>query len=331
MYNHNKAQQSKNRVHISWDILYIRTNIGSGYGLFPESLRPLPKPMLTDRHWYPVVFTLGQLHRQCWRYLSLIYVWKYKSKSLPHLPGQRVNSLWPADLIQCWLIYNWTLRKRFHWYLNLIGPDRYWDHSLFSVKPLFKPMLTYRQLDPLEQTSWKFEPKYYIFTFYKMHSAIFQCSLFLPWGYTWAHEKHFKFVEPAALSMGSWIPSYLMNSIHWINKNVIKSQWTSTQWNKKLFVTRYYNLFRSMQSCIIMTSSNGNRVTGPVARSFDVFCDLCLNKRLSKQSWGWWFETPSRPLCRHCNDKIWHYWNATATHATLHFHARSDKLYQTPQ
>ena len=23
MFNHNKAQQSKNRVHISWDILYI--------------------------------------------------------------------------------------------------------------------------------------------------------------------------------------------------------------------------------------------------------------------------------------------------------------------
>ena len=25
MYNHNKAQQSKNRVHISWDILYVST------------------------------------------------------------------------------------------------------------------------------------------------------------------------------------------------------------------------------------------------------------------------------------------------------------------
>ena len=24
MYNHNKAQQSKNRVHISWDILYAQ-------------------------------------------------------------------------------------------------------------------------------------------------------------------------------------------------------------------------------------------------------------------------------------------------------------------
>ena len=36
---------------------------------------------------------------------------------------------------------------------------------------------------------------------------------------------------------------------------------------------------------------------GPVTRSFDVFFDLRLNKRLSKQSWGWWFETLSRPLC----------------------------------
>ena len=40
----------------------------------------------------------------------------------------------------------------------------------------------------------------------------------------------------------------------------------------------------------------------PVTRSFDVFFDLRLNKRLSKQSWGWWFETLSCPLWRHCND-----------------------------
>ena len=39
----------------------------------------------------------------------------------------------------------------------------------------------------------------------------------------------------------------------------------------------------------------------PVTRSFDVFFDLCSNKRLSKQSWGWWFETPSCPLWRHRN------------------------------
>ena len=36
----------------------------------------------------------------------------------------------------------------------------------------------------------------------------------------------------------------------------------------------------------------------PVTRSFGVFFDLRLNKRLSKQSWSWWFETLSRPLRR---------------------------------
>ena len=30
----------------------------------------------------------------------------------------------------------------------------------------------------------------------------------------------------------------------------------------------------------------------PVTRSFDVYFDLRLNKRLGKQSWSWWFETP---------------------------------------
>ena len=39
-----------------------------------------------------------------------------------------------------------------------------------------------------------------------------------------------------------------------------------------------------------------------MTRSFDVFFDLRPNKRLSKQLWGWWFETPSYPLWRHCNE-----------------------------
>ena len=34
----------------------------------------------------------------------------------------------------------------------------------------------------------------------------------------------------------------------------------------------------------------------PVTRSFGVFFDLRLIERLSKQSWGWWFETPSCPF-----------------------------------
>ena len=40
----------------------------------------------------------------------------------------------------------------------------------------------------------------------------------------------------------------------------------------------------------------------PATRSFAVFFDLRLNKRLSKQSRHRWFETPSRSLWRHFND-----------------------------
>ena len=44
-----------------------------------------------------------------------------------------------------------------------------------------------------------------------------------------------------------------------------------------------------------------HRSQRPVTRSFDIFVDLRLNERLGKQSWGWWFETPSRTLWRHSN------------------------------
>ena len=40
---------------------------------------------------------------------------------------------------------------------------------------------------------------------------------------------------------------------------------------------------------------------GPVTQSFDVLFDKHPNNRLSKQSQGWWFETPSRSLWRPCN------------------------------
>ena len=63
-------------------------------------------------------------------------------------------------------------------------------------------------------------------------------------------------------------------------------------------------------SALLAICSGNSPVTGefpaqrPVTRSFDVFFDLRLNKRLSKQLWGWWFEPTSRPLWRHSNDLI---------------------------
>ena len=38
----------------------------------------------------------------------------------------------------------------------------------------------------------------------------------------------------------------------------------------------------------------------PMTLSFDDFFDPRVNKWLSKQSWGWWFETSSSSLWRHC-------------------------------
>ena len=61
-------------------------------------------------------------------------------------------------------------------------------------------------------------------------------------------------------------------------------------------------------SALLALCAGNSPVTGefpsqrPVTRSFDVFFDLRLNKRLSKQSWGWWLETTSRSLWRRCND-----------------------------
>ena len=107
--------------------------------------------------------------------------------------------------------------------------------------------------------------------------------------------------------------------------SIVKIYWLSINgvWYKKSkehihFRHFIFNVDRT-QNISMMTSSNGNifRVIGhlcgnspvpgyfptqrPVMRSFDVFFDLRLNKRLSKQSWGWWFETPASLLWRHWN------------------------------
>ena len=91
---------------------------------------------------------------------------------------------------------------------------------------------------------------------------------------------------------------------------------------------------------VMMTSSNGNifRVTGPlcgeftgpgelptqrpVMRSFDVFFDLRLNKRLSKQPWGWWFETPVWSLWRHRFGEFRYWWDMLRHPVTFLLHSQ---------
>ena len=67
--------------------------------------------------------------------------------------------------------------------------------------------------------------------------------------------------------------------------------------------------------------------------------DLCLNIRLSKQSWGWWFQTPSHSLWHHCNewmnlfvdrsiDVLWFFYQTflCAMQDTLHINDKTSNI-----
>ena len=83
------------------------------------------------------------------------------------------------------------------------------------------------------------------------------------------------------------------------NCRIIPMLATARKWGKHDDVIkwkhfpRYWPLMRGIR-----------RSQSPVKQSFDIFFDLRVDKRLSKQSVHRWFETPLRPLCRHCNDAL---------------------------
>ena len=74
------------------------------------------------------------------------------------------------------------------------------------------------------------------------------------------------------------------------------------------FLTSWWRHQMEAFSALLAICAGNSPVPGefpvqrPVTRSFDVFFELSLNKRLSKQSGGWWLETLSSPLWRHRND-----------------------------
>ena len=84
------------------------------------------------------------------------------------------------------------------------------------------------------------------------------------------------------------------------------SKWLTK--SRDFFVKIWWRHQIETVSALLALCAGNSPVTGefpsqrPVTRSFDVFFDQCLNKRLSKQSWGWWFETPLYPLWCNCND-----------------------------
>ena len=62
---------------------------------------------------------------------------------------------------------------------------------------------------------------------------------------------------------------------------------------------RYWPFVRGIHRSPVNSPHRGQR------RGALMFSWMCaLNKRLSKQSWGWWFQTPSCSLWRHCNGRL---------------------------
>ena len=108
-------------------------------------------------------------------------------------------------------------------------------------------------------------------------------------------------------------------NIHVVNRNIGKMQYN---WRKckildyimGLYIADFPSTWWRHQletfSVLLVICAGNSPVTGeipeerPVTRIFDVFFILRLNKRLSKQTWGLWPETSSRPLWRHCNEKV---------------------------
>ena len=95
-------------------------------------------------------------------------------------------------------------------------------------------------------------------------------------------------------------------------------------------------------SALLGLCAQNSPVTGefpaqrPVTRSFDIFFDLRLNKRVSKQLWGWWFETQSCSLWRHRNERmsaVCLYWTSTSgehniSHTTCNLSSHIWKLFE---
>ena len=98
--------------------------------------------------------------------------------------------------------------------------------------------------------------------------------------------------------------AWKINLIHF--GDVTWASWRLEVSMTRLFVPWWRHQMETFSALLAICAGN-SPVTGefptkrPVTRGFDVFLDLHLNKQLSKQSWGWWFETPSRSLWRHCN------------------------------
>ena len=98
---------------------------------------------------------------------------------------------------------------------------------------------------------------------------------------------------------------YRYLSLTWVGKLLIQNHQQHVPGAHEFMTTSSNgNLFRVTALCERNSSVTGEFPSQrPARRSFDVFFDLHLNQRLSKESRRRWFETPYRSSWRHCDIK----------------------------
>ena len=67
---------------------------------------------------------------------------------------------------------------------------------------------------------------------------------------------------------------------------------------------KHFPCYRTFVRGIYQSTVNSPR-KGQWRRALMFSMSCGLNKRLRKQQWGWWFETPTRSLWRHFNASTW--------------------------
>ena len=93
----------------------------------------------------------------------------------------------------------------------------------------------------------------------------------------------------------------------WVKVIVTYIDETRTWWSLRLQIRSWWRHQMGTFSALLALCAGNSPVTGefssqrPMTQSFDVFFNLCLSKRLSKQWRRRWFETPPCLSWRHCN------------------------------
>ena len=129
--------------------------------------------------------------------------------------------------------------------------------------------------------------------------------------------KTYTFLIDPEINQEIWLlfPTTYMIYVDRTNKSPLKLHEIAVLWYHILCILSWWTLSvawwrHQMESfyALLTLCADNSPVTGefpsqrPATRSFDVFFDLHLSKRLSKQPRAWWFETPSRP----CEDVNMH-------------------------